>query len=55
MARSIAGQKAFDNTSEWLPEKTIEMFDEFGIGIKGPLTTQLEEELGQSTLQLGKN
>ena len=35
----LAGQKAFDNTSEWLPEKTIEMFDEFGIGIKGPLTT----------------
>jgi len=35
----LAGQKAFDNTTEWLPEKTIEMFDEFGIGIKGPLTT----------------
>ena len=35
----LAGQKAFDNSSEWLPEKTIEMFDEFGIGIKGPLTT----------------
>ena len=35
----LAGQKAFDNTSEWLPEKTIEMFDEYGIGIKGPLTT----------------
>mgnify|MGYP001366912876 CR=1 FL=1 len=39
----LAGQKAFDNTSEWLPEKTIEMFDEFGIGIKGPLTTPVGE------------
>jgi len=35
----LAGQKAFDSTKEWLPEKTIEMFDEYGIGIKGPLTT----------------
>ena len=29
----LAGQKAFDSTKEWLPEKTIEMFDEYGIGI----------------------
>ena len=35
----LAGQKAFDSTKEWLPEQTIEMFDEYGIGIKGPLTT----------------
>ena len=35
----LAGQKAFDRTKEWLPEQTIEMFDEYGIGIKGPLTT----------------
>ena len=35
----LAGQKAFDSVKEWLPDKTIEMFDEYGIGIKGPLTT----------------
>ena len=35
----LAGQKAYDNENEWLPEKTIEMFDKYGIGIKGPLTT----------------
>ena len=35
----LAGQKAFDSTNEWLPGQTIEMFDEYGIGIKGPLTT----------------
>ena len=35
----LAGQKAYDNENEWLPEKTIDMFDKHGIGIKGPLTT----------------
>jgi len=35
----LAGQKAFDQTNEWLPESTLDSFDEHGIGIKGPLTT----------------
>ncbi len=35
----LAGQKAFDETGEWLPTKTLELFDNYGIGIKGPLTT----------------
>ena len=35
----LAGQKAFDETEEWLPAKTLELFDNYGIGIKGPLTT----------------
>ena len=35
----LAGQKAFDVTDEWLPNKTLELFDNYGIGIKGPLTT----------------
>ena len=35
----LAGQKAFDATDEWLPNKTLELFDNYGIGIKGPLTT----------------
>ncbi|MGH2620399.1 MAG: NADP-dependent isocitrate dehydrogenase [Anaerolineales bacterium] len=34
-----AGQKAFDQLGEWLPEETIEAFREFLVGIKGPLTT----------------
>ena len=37
----LAGQKAYDNENEWLPEKTIDMFDKYGIGIKGPLTTPI--------------
>jgi isocitrate dehydrogenase len=35
----LAGQKAFDETGEWLPEATVEAFRDHLIGIKGPLTT----------------
>jgi isocitrate dehydrogenase len=35
----LAGQKAFDETGEWLPEATVEAFREHLVGIKGPLTT----------------
>jgi isocitrate dehydrogenase len=35
----LAGQKAFDTVSEWLPKKTLDTFNEYGVGIKGPLTT----------------
>ena len=37
----LAGQKAFDQQNDWLPDNTIEMFDNYGIGIKGPLTLSL--------------
>ena len=39
----LAGQKAYDETGEWLPEETIETFREYLIGIKGPLTTPVGE------------
>ncbi|HZQ26567.1 MAG TPA: NADP-dependent isocitrate dehydrogenase [Acidimicrobiales bacterium] len=35
----LAGQKAFDETGNWLPDETVEAFREHLIGIKGPLTT----------------
>ncbi len=35
----LAGQKAFDQTGEWLPEATLEAFKSHLVGIKGPLTT----------------
>ena len=35
----LAGQKAFDQTGSWLPDETIDVFREYLIGIKGPLTT----------------
>jgi isocitrate dehydrogenase len=35
----LAGEKAFKETGEWLPEDTINSFREYRIGLKGPLTT----------------
>jgi isocitrate dehydrogenase len=37
----LAGEKAFNETGDWLPEHTITTFREYLIGIKGPLTTPI--------------
>ena len=37
----LAGQKAYDETGDWLPQDTIDAFNEYLIGIKGPLTTPI--------------
>lgn len=37
----LAGQKAFDQTGNWLPDETIDVFKEYLVGIKGPLTTPI--------------
>ncbi|MBN2735676.1 MAG: NADP-dependent isocitrate dehydrogenase [Spirochaetales bacterium] len=36
-----AGEKAKNKTGDWLPEKTIDDFFEYLVGIKGPLTTPI--------------
>jgi isocitrate dehydrogenase len=35
----LAGERAFKETGGWLPQATVDAFDEYLIGIKGPLTT----------------
>jgi isocitrate dehydrogenase len=35
----LAGEKAFKQVNNWLPDDTLDAFREFRIGIKGPLTT----------------
>ena len=35
----LAGEKAFNLTGEWLPQETLDTFQEYLVGIKGPLTT----------------
>ncbi|HIA05476.1 MAG TPA: NADP-dependent isocitrate dehydrogenase [Flavobacteriales bacterium] len=35
----LAGEKAFEQTGEWLPEATLDAIREYLIAIKGPLTT----------------
>ena len=37
----LAGQKAFDETGEWLPQATLDAINEYLIAIKGPLTTPI--------------
>lgn len=37
----LAGQKAFDETGNWLPDETVDIFRSHLIGIKGPLTTPI--------------
>lgn len=36
-----AGEKAFNQFGSWLPEETVQAFQEFLVGIKGPLTTPI--------------
>jgi isocitrate dehydrogenase len=35
----LAGEKAFKQTGNWLPDETVKAFSELIVGIKGPLTT----------------
>ncbi|MEL6140975.1 MAG: NADP-dependent isocitrate dehydrogenase [Bacteroidota bacterium] len=35
----LAGQKAMDNTGEWLPQATLDTIKEYLVAITGPLTT----------------
>lgn len=37
----LAGEKAFNQTGEWLPQETLDKIDEYLIAIKGPLTTPI--------------
>lgn len=39
----LAGEKAFEQTGEWLPEKTLETLRTHSVAIKGPLTTPVGE------------
>lgn len=35
----LAGEKAFNLTGNWMPAETLDVFREYLVGIKGPLTT----------------
>ncbi|MBX0327879.1 NADP-dependent isocitrate dehydrogenase [Oscillochloris sp. ZM17-4] len=37
----LAGEKAFTATGNWLPDETVAAFNEYLVGIKGPLTTPI--------------
>src|SRR5690625_4541874 len=35
----LAGEKAYNETGEWLPQETLDTIEEYIVAIKGPLTT----------------
>ena len=37
----LAGEKAFNQTGNWLPDETLDAFKKYLVGIKGPLTTPI--------------
>lgn len=37
----FAGESSFNKTGEWLPQETIDAYNEYLVGIKGPLTTPI--------------
>src|SRR5262245_30435647 len=37
----LAGEKAFNQTGNWLPDETLDAFRTYRVGIKGPLTTPI--------------
>ena len=51
----FAGGKAFQMTESWLPEETITAFQEFLVGIKGPLTTPIGGGMRSLNVALRKN
>src|SRR5690606_41969365 len=48
----LAGEKAFNETGNWLPDETLEAFKEYIVGIKGPLTTPVGGGLRSLTVTL---
>ena len=50
----LAGEKAFNETGDWLPEATVESFRDHLIGIKGPLTTPVGEGFSSINVELRK-
>jgi isocitrate dehydrogenase len=49
-----AGEKAFDALNSWLPDETVQAFQEFLVGIKGPLTTPISGGIRSLNLALRK-
>lgn len=50
----LAGEKAFNQTGDWLPKETLNVFREYLVGIKGPLTTPIGEGIRSLNVALRK-
>jgi isocitrate dehydrogenase len=49
-----AGQKAFDLTGSWLPIETLQTFNKYHVGMKGPLNTPIGEGIRSLNVALRK-
>lgn len=47
-----AGEKAFENTGEWLPADTIKSLKKFKVAIKGPVTTPMDPDVQSANLSI---
>jgi isocitrate dehydrogenase len=50
----LAGGKAYHETGEWLPDATVEAFQKYLVGIKGPLTTPVGKGIRSLNVALRK-
>jgi isocitrate dehydrogenase len=48
----LAGEKAFSQTGQWLPEKTLDLIRYYGLALKGPLTTPVGKGIRSLNVQL---
>jgi len=51
----LAGEKAYNQTGEWLPEATNDAFRKYLVGIKGPLTTPVGGGIRSLNVALRQN
>jgi len=50
-----AGEKAFRKYGKWLPQETLDAFNKFIVGIKGPLTTPVGEGIRSLNVHIRKS
>lgn len=48
----LAGEKAYRVTGEWLPQETVNAFEKYLVGIKGPLTTPIGKGISSINVAL---
>jgi isocitrate dehydrogenase len=48
----LAGEKAFSQTGQWLPEKTLDLIRRHGLALKGPLTTPVGKGFRSLNVQI---
>ncbi len=48
----LAGEKAYDQTGQWLPRATLDTILQYGLALKGPLTTPVGQGIRSLNVQI---